>query len=144
MNANESGPSFSEHIGALRRTLRRALVRRLALETDRPLNQLLALRSIAVNEVETQADLSARLTIDPPAASRLVTRLERDGLLRRVEGRDRREVGLKLTRAAAKDLRAIRVGLAWLDGQMREVLGPAAFREMTRSMVRLQRGLGGR
>ena len=73
----------------------------------------------------------------------LVTRLERDGLLRRVEGRDRREVGLKLTPAAAKDLRAIRVGLAWLDGQMREVLGPAAFRAMTRSMVRHQRGLGG-
>lgn len=141
MKANET---FAEHIGLLRRSLRRALVRRLALETERPLNQLLALRSIAVGETCTQVELSARLVIDPPAASRLVTKLERDGLIRRRRGRDRREVALEVTPAARRELKSIRVGLRWLDDEMKRILGASAFRAMMQSMDRVRHGFDGR
>lgn len=125
----------------LRRAMRRALVRRLSLESDRPLHQLLALRSIARKEVQNQAELSTRLLIDAPAASRLVGQLEADGLLKRVKGRDRREVRLKVTAAAAEEIKAIQIGLSWLDGQLLGLLGAAGFKATMRSMAKMQAGL---
>ncbi len=121
--------------------MRRALVRRLSLESDRPLQQLLALRSIARKEVHTQAELSVRLLIDAPAASRLVGQLEADGLLKRVKGRDRREVRLKVTAAAAEEIKAIQIGLSWLDAQLLGLLGAAGFKATMRAMAKMQAGL---
>ena len=140
-NQPQRAVTFAEQIGLLRRAMRRALVRRLSLESDRPLQQLLALRSIARKEVHTQAELSVRLLIDAPAASRLVGQLEADGLLKRVKGRDRREVRLKVTAAASGEIKAIQVGLSWLDAQLLGLLGAAGFKATMRSMVKMQAGL---
>ena len=96
--------NFTEQVGALRRTLRRAIIRRVALGSDRPLPQLQALRLVAKEEVQTQAELAERLLIDAPAASRLVMRLEEDGLLKRMPGSDRRCVCLKVTPAAKAEI----------------------------------------
>ncbi len=125
----------------LRRAMRRVLIKRLARESDRSMQQLLALRSIALKQVETQAALASRLVIDAPAANRLVAQLEKDGLVQRVRGRDRREVRLKVTAAAAPEIRAIRVGLEWLDAEMLAQLGGPAFRAMMESLGTLQVGL---
>lgn len=125
----------------LRRAMRPVLIKRIAQESDRSLQQLLALRSIALKQVETQAALASRLVIDAPAANRLVARLEQDGLVQRVRGKDRREVRLKVTAAAAPEIRAVRIGLEWLDNEMLALLGAAAFRTMMKSMGTLQVGL---
>jgi MarR family transcriptional regulator, transcriptional regulator for hemolysin len=140
VKAKQPGISFAEQVGCLRRSMRRALIKQLALRSDRPINQLLALRSIAMREVETQAELAVRLLIDPPAASRLVAQLERDGLLERLEGRNRREVRLKVTAAAAAEIRTIRAGVQWLDAEVLKLVGPAAFKATMKSMAAMQRG----
>jgi len=60
--------------------------------------QLLALRVIDRGEVQAQSALAERLTVDPPAVSRLVERLAEDGLLKRCPGEDRRCVRLEVTK----------------------------------------------
>src|SRR4051812_42404534 len=117
--------TFGDQVGSLRRTLHRALVKRIAALSDLPLTQLLALRTVARNEVETQAQLAERLLIDAPAASRLVARLEADGLLVRKAGSDRRCVKLAITPAAKNEVAAMEEGLAWLEREIKSHLSPS-------------------
>lgn len=119
--------TFAEEVGLLRRTLHRALAKKLANESDRPLLQLFALRFIANGEVCTQADLAERLLIDPPAASRLVSKLEGDGLLRRRQGSDRRCVKLEITARGKPHVEVYEEGLSWLE---REVKKHATAKEL--------------
>src|SRR5687768_10901977 len=100
--------TFAEQVGALRRTLYKVLARRVAARCGRPLPQLNALRLISGYEVQTQAQLAERLMIDAPAASRMVARLEADGLLKRLQGADRRSVRLKVTPAARESVAALK------------------------------------
>ncbi len=67
-----------------------------------------------------------------------------DGLLKRTAGRDRREVGLVVTAKAQPELKAIRLGVAWLNGELEKLIGRAAAQKLSRSMERLQRGLDDR
>ena len=65
---------------------------------------LLSIRG-APGGTQTVGDLARRLLIRPHSASGLVSRLEEQGLLERVEGSDRRLVTLRLT-GKAEDLLA--------------------------------------
>lgn len=119
--------TFGEQIGSLRRTLHRAIVLRVAERSQRPITQLMALRVIASSEVQTQAELAERLLIDAPAASRLLAGLEKEGLVKRTVGEDRRCVRLQVTAAAKKEIAIIEEGLRWLDREVRAHLTPKEF-----------------
>jgi MarR family transcriptional regulator, transcriptional regulator for hemolysin len=133
--------TLAEQVGSLKRALHRVLVRRLAGSTERPLLQLSALRVIARDEARTPSELSARLLIDAPAASRLVDRLARDGLLRRAEGADRRRVHLKLTPAGRSELRLLEEALGSVDDELRRHLTPKELDTAKRLLAKLQHGL---
>lgn len=133
--------SYAEQVGSLRRTLHRALVRRVALRSDRPVTQLLALRSICLNEVKTQSELAERLLIDAPAASRMLARLEGEGLIKRTEGSDRRCVRLQVTAAARREITAIDEGLRWLDREVRRHLSRKEVDASKVLLRRLQQGM---
>ncbi len=119
--------TFGEQIGSLRRTLHRAIVLRVAERSQRPITQLMALRVIASSEVQTQAELAERLLIDAPAASRLLAGLEKEGLVKRTVGEDRRCVRLQVTAAAKKEIAIIEEALRWLDREVRAHLTPKEF-----------------
>lgn len=134
--------TFAEQVGSVRRSLRRALAQRLAEKTNRPYVHLLALRVIARGEVRTQAELAERLAVDAPSTSRLVTRLERDGLLLRCEGSDRRCVHLQVTDAARPEIAAFEAALRWLD---RRILATVTAEERDRAravLAKIEAGLG--
>jgi len=131
--------TVGEHIGSLRRTLHRALARRLASQTQRPFQQLLALRVVAEGQVHTQADLADRLLVDAPAVSRLVAKLEAEGLLRRLPGKDRRCVKLEATPAARREARVLTQALNWMDGEIRESLTAKEVAEAVKLMGKIQR-----
>lgn len=133
--------TFSEQVVSLRRTLRHALTRRLTPRSDRPVPQLLALRVIRRGEARTQAELAERLMIDAPAASRLVVRLEADGLLRRLEGADRRCRRLQVTASAGREIAAIEDAMGWLDLQIREHLSQREIDASIAALGKVERGL---
>ncbi len=132
---------FSEQVGSLRRTLRRALNHRVAQQSARPVAQLQALRLIARGEVHTQADLAQRVLIDPPAASRLVATLQRAGLLKQLPGADRRCVQLKVTPRARTEVAVMNEAMAWLNLQVRQHLSQREVEAGYALMRKLQRGL---
>lgn len=133
--------TLAEQIGAVRRVLNRSLARHVAQKTTRPLLHLIALRSILRAEVQTQAALAERLLIDAAAASRLVDRLEKEGLVRRCAGINRRCVRLEVTRAAQREVEIIESGLEWLDQQIRQYASPQEIRRTSRLLEKLQDGL---
>jgi MarR family transcriptional regulator, transcriptional regulator for hemolysin len=133
--------TLPQQVGALKRAVHRALMRKLASETKRPLLHLSALYVIARGEVKTQTDLASRLLIDAPAASRLVDRLETDGLLRRAPGNDRRSVHLRITPAARPHIETLEVALKWLDAEVKRHLSAQEINAAMRAMEKLQKGL---
>lgn len=133
--------TYAEQVGSLRRALHRALVRYLAERTERPVMQLLALRSISRTEVQTQAQLAERLLIDAPAASRMVATLEEEKLVKRTTGEDRRCVCLSVTAAAKKDIEVIDEALRWLDGQVREHVSAKDYEASMAVLARVQKAL---
>ncbi len=72
--------------------------------SPRPYNQLRLLQLIKEGEIHSQTALAERLFLDPPSVSRSVDKLEADGLLRRLQGEDRRCVKLEVTAHAAAAL----------------------------------------
>lgn len=133
--------TLAEQVGALRRTLHRAISGRLARETDHSFVELLALRVVAAGEVSTQGALAERLMIDPPAASRLVTRLEQDGLVTRTAGADRRCAVLSLTNDGRRELQALEETLRWVDAKVRRELPSAEYDALLERMEALTRAL---
>jgi MarR family transcriptional regulator for hemolysin len=133
--------TYGEQVGSLRRTLHRALVSRVSERTRRPVQQLLALRAISRGEVETQVELAERLLIDAPAASRMVAQLEKEKLLTRNAGEDRRCVCLAVLPAAKKEIAIIDEGLEWLDDQVRRHLTKKEFEASKALLARLQGGM---
>lgn len=133
--------TLAGQVAALRRTLLQAITARLALSTDRPFVQLLALHVVQAGEVETQAQLAERLLIDPPAASRLVTRLERDGLLVRSAGKDRRCICLKVTAAGRAELKALQEASEFVEARVRRSLSRREYDELMRLSDKLSRAL---
>lgn len=132
--------TLAEQVATLRRTVRRLLAERLGEQTGRPFMQLLALKSIA-HGVRSQAALAERLGVDPPAASRLVDRLEEDGLVHRRAGEDRRCVRLELGEKGHAEMELVHAALQWVDGELRRYLEPSEATELQRLLTKLQDGL---
>jgi MarR family transcriptional regulator, transcriptional regulator for hemolysin len=130
-----------EQVAAVRRGLLRLITRRLSGRTRRPLQQLLALKFIAVKGVRTQAELAERMVVDAPAVSRLVDRLEEDGLVKRCAGEDRRCVRLEVTEASWKEVSALEEAVRLVDEEVSVHLTKAEMRELKRLLEKVQNGL---
>lgn len=133
--------TLAEQVGSLRRTLYRLLTRRLSGKTRRPLTQLLAVKFVAVRGVRTQAELAERLLVDAPAVSRLVDRLEEEGLMKRCTGEDRRCVKLQATDAGRAELETLEEVTQSLDEEAGRYLTDAEMVELKRLLEKLQVGL---
>ena len=133
--------TLAEQIGALRRTLYRLLARRLSGKTRRPLTQLLAVKYVAARGVRTQAELAERLLVDAPAVSRLVDRLEEEGLMKRRAGEDRRCVKLEATDAGREATGALEEATLSIDEDAARCLTEAELAELRRLLEKLQAGL---
>lgn len=133
--------TLAEQVGAIRRTLYRLLTRRLSVKTRRPPTQLLAMKFIAVRGVRTQAELAERLLVDAPAVSRLVDRLEEEGLVKRCAGEDRRCVRLQVTEASRAEIAVLDEESRRLDEDAARYLTPEEMAELKRLLEKLQAGL---
>jgi DNA-binding MarR family transcriptional regulator len=102
---------------------------------------LVALKYIAVEGVRSQAALAERLMMDAPAVSRMVDRLEEDGLVKRCAGEDRRCVRLESTPAAVHELESLEAAEQWLDVEVQQHLSASEMRELKRLLEKLQTGL---
>ncbi|WP_233588169.1 MarR family winged helix-turn-helix transcriptional regulator [Corallococcus sp. CA049B] len=103
--------------------------------------QLLVLKNIGIHGIHSQAQIAERLLIDAPAVSRLVDRLEEDGLVERRAGENRRCVRLEITDAGRRELQALELAAQWLDAQARTYLAPPEVEELSRLLEKLQTGL---
>lgn len=133
--------TLAEQVGALRRNLYRLLTRRLSVKTRRPITQLLAMKFIAVRGVRTQAELAERLLVDAPAVSRLVDRLEEEGLVKRRAGEDRRCVRLQVTEASRAEIEVLEEESRRLDEDAARYLTAEEMAELKRLLEKLQAGL---
>ena len=133
-----------ERVGALRRTLLRAFSRRFESGAQRPFLQWVTLTIVEDEGIRTQAALAERLIADPPTVSRLVARLERDGLVTRTQGKDRRTVTLSLTEAGRRELEVFRRAAEDVDRELRAALGDADYATLMRLMEKAERALDGR
>jgi DNA-binding MarR family transcriptional regulator len=133
--------TLPEQVASVRRTLHRLITRRLAERTRRPFQQLLALKAIASEGVRTQAALAERLLVDAPAVSRLVDRLEEEGLVKRGAGEDRRCVRLEVTEASQGDLEVLRQELQEMEAEVSRHLSAEEMRELRRLLEKLQGAL---
>lgn len=132
--------TLAEQIGALRRTAYRLLTRRLSVRSRRPLTQLLAVKFIAMRGVRTQAELAERLLVDAPAVSRLVDRLEEEGLVKRCAGEDRRCVKLQATDAGRVAMEALEEATRSLDEDAARILTESELVELNRLLEKLLEG----
>lgn len=133
--------TLPEQVGALRRTMHRLITRRLSGRTRRPFQHLLALKYIALRGVRTQAELADRLLMDAPAVSRMMDRLEEEGLVKRRAGEDRRCVRLEVTEASRADLEILEEESRRLDEDVGQHLTAAEMRELKRLLDKVQAGL---
>lgn len=129
-----------EQMASLRRAIRRLITERLGEQTGRPFMQLLALKSIS-DGVRSQSAIAERLLVDAPAVSRLVARLEEDGLVSRNTGDDRRCVRLELSAAGRDELELLHDALVWTDEEILRHITGAEMAEFKRIMEKLQAGL---
>jgi len=143
VNNNESlrQMTLPEQIAAVRRTIHRLMTRRLSGRTRRPFQQLLALKAIATEGVRTQAALAERLLVDAPAVSRLVDRLEEEGLVKRGAGEDRRCVRLEVTEASQPDLEVLSQEIEGMEAEFGRHLSAEEMRDLRRLLEKLQAGL---
>jgi MarR family transcriptional regulator for hemolysin len=133
--------TLPEQVGSLRRTLHRLVGRRLSGRTRRPFNHLLAMKFIARLGVRTQAELAERMLMDAPAVSRLVDRLEEDGLVKRCAGEDRRCVRLQVTESSRGELEVLDEADQWVQAEADKYLTATEVRELMRLLGTLQAGL---
>ena len=92
--------------------------------------------------VHRQVSKAARaLDMDQPAMSRLIDRLEEDGLVERGKGVDRRCVKLTVPEAATPELEVMRAGMAWLDTELKSHLTGEEQVVLERLLVKLERGI---
>lgn len=133
--------TLPEQVGSLRRTLHRLVGRRLSGRTRRPFTQLLAMKFIDRLGVRTQAELSERLLMDAPGVSRLVDRLEDEGLVKRCAGEDRRCVRLEVSEAGRAELTVLDEADQWVQGEASKYLSAPETRELMRLLGKLQAGL---
>ncbi|RKG54589.1 MarR family transcriptional regulator [Corallococcus sp. CA054B] len=133
--------TIAEQVASTRRAVVRLLTQKVGEQTDRPLMQLLVLKNIGIHGIHSQAQIAERLLIDAPAVSRLVDRLEEDGLVERRAGENRRCVRLEITDAGRREIQALELAAHWVDGQARAFLAPPEVEELSRLLDKLQTGL---
>ncbi|NNB91584.1 MarR family transcriptional regulator [Corallococcus exiguus] len=133
--------TIAEQVASTRRAVVRLLTQKVGEQTDRPLMQLLVLKNIGIYGIHSQAQIAERLLIDAPAVSRLVDRLEEDGLVERRAGENRRCVRLEITDAGRRELQALELAAHWVDAQARAFLAPPEVDELSRMLEKLQAGL---
>lgn len=134
--------NFVQSLAGTKRAVHKVLLQRLGTRTRRPFQQLLALKVIFREEVRTQSALAERLMVDRPAASRLVDKLEQDGLLVRHPCTDRRCVALSTTAAAKPEVKAFEDALEWLDEEIRKRVPASKLSAAIAVMESLQGSLG--
>ncbi|HEX8434389.1 MarR family winged helix-turn-helix transcriptional regulator [Archangium sp.] len=103
--------------------------------------QLVALKFMALEGVRSQAALAERMMVDAPAVSRMVDRLEEDGLVKRCAGEDRRCVRLESTPAGLDELKYLEAAEQALDEEVQQHLTASEMRELKRLLEKLQTGL---
>lgn len=133
--------TLPEQVAALRRTIRRLLTRRLSGRTSLPFTQLLALKVIGMQGVHSQSALAEQLSIDAPAASRLVDRLVEDGLVKRCAGENRRCVRLEVTEAAFPSIETLQEEARWVEEEAGRHLTAQELSELKRLLDKLNAGL---
>jgi MarR family transcriptional regulator, transcriptional regulator for hemolysin len=133
--------TLAEQVAALRRTLHRHFTRHLAHRTSRSFLELRALRAISREDVRTQVALADRLLVDTAAVSRLVAKLEQDGLLVRQPGEDRRCVRLEVTAEGEAQVQLLEQELAALQTRTREHLTADEAQTLSRLLEKLHAGL---
>jgi DNA-binding MarR family transcriptional regulator len=126
-----------DDFGLLCRTMHRRVTHRVALESKRPFQQLRALRAIDREQIDTQNALAERLCIDASATSRLVATLEKEGLLVRAPGEDRRCVRLRVTRKAKREVETMSDALDWMDREVRRHLTAGEAKSFARVLAKL-------
>jgi len=131
----------TERIGLVYRELRIAARRSAARRTRRPFLHLRALKAIQYEGLHTQAELADRLQIDPPAASRLVSKLVADKLIARRAGPNRRCVCLVLLRAGIAELAITDAVLDELDATVLSHLTAVEARTLDRLLAKVTDGL---
>lgn len=89
----------------------------------------------------TQATLAEHLLMDAPAVSRMVDRLENDGLVKRCAGENRRCVRLQATEAAKAEVAVLREAAQWVDNVAGRYLTSVEMRELERLLDKLRNGL---
>lgn len=134
---NQNAMTLVDPIVSLLRGTLRQLGRDVTEETGRTLNQIRALRAIARENIRTQAELADRLLIDAAATSRLVDKLEEEGLLQRCEGENRRCVRLEVSTAAQPELRAMKKAEDRLDAEFRACLTAKELATFERVLLKL-------
>jgi DNA-binding MarR family transcriptional regulator len=117
------------------------MTQRVALGSKRPYQQLRALRAIDEEQIDTQNALADRLCIDAPATSRLVGTLEKEKLLRRRPGEDKRCVRLEVTSKSRTEVETMSQTLEWMDREMRRHLTPAEIKTFTKILSKLNEAL---
>lgn len=133
--------TLPEQVSSLRRTIHRLLTRRLSGHTRRPFQHLVALKQIGMRGACTQAKLAENLLIDAPAASRMVDRLEEEGLVKRCAGEDRRSVRLEVTDAGLGEVELLEEQVRALDREAGRYLTATEVRELKRLLEKLHAGL---
>ncbi|MBX5483267.1 MAG: winged helix-turn-helix transcriptional regulator [Myxococcaceae bacterium] len=133
--------SVGDQIVRVCRTTNRLLARRISESSQYSYLQLRALRIIDVEGIRTQVALGERLLIDAPSVSRLVDRLEAEGLLVRKRGDDRRSVCLRLTPAGRRELQAMTRALDDFDAQVRRLLTRAEAKTLETLLEKIYCGV---
>lgn len=133
--------NFVDEIGVLFHGTVRRISREATERTGRALNQLRALRAIEAGGIHTQCELAERLRIDAAATSRLVDRLEEEGLLQRLKGNDRRSIRLEVTRKAEPEIAAIKATTERMDAELRSYLTAGEVLAFERILARLNGAL---
>jgi len=121
-----------EQVSSLRRGIHRLMNRRLNAQTRRPIQQLVALKVIALGEVRSQVELAERLSIDAPAASRLVDRLVEDGMVTRCAGENRRCVKLQATHSVWPEVEVLGEAARRVDEELSRHLSAEEMSELRR------------
>ena len=106
--------------------------------SPRPYNQLRLLQLIKEGEIHSQTALAERLFLDPPSVSRAVDKLEADGLLRRLQGDDRRCVKLEATTTADVELAHFDDALGRLDHMIEHCLDEKECADFRRLLTKLE------
>lgn len=128
---------LGELIGRMHRAAVKRLTVSIAKTSSRSFLELRAIRAIEREDIRTQSALAERLLRDAPAISRLVDRLERDGLIRRTKGEDRRSVRLEVTAAGRREIGHLDAALDEMESHAQALLGAKELRQLTLVLERV-------